>query len=777
MRKEVYLEYVQKGWTLFKLVPVEDGVGNAVKGAYMTPKGWNTKSKNSKYSEDAVYGGIPPSNILVLDVDVKKGKVGDASFKNFLVDSKIGDLDRNVTTPSLGYHVYIEIPENVLYRKKQKAYPDIDFIVHGREFVVLGDQSVEGYGDYVLNPIENDNNTKVHDLGHILEERLTYDKVNYSDIDLDEHYMTRMVKEDIEALLAQIDPDVPYDEGWRDVVMALNQWDLGGEVGFELLKKWNETSVMYDTDEDELLEKYSQNVSSTTDFWKKLIGLANSTSVNTFESAIKNAKNTDDLMEIASNISHSSISNDQREELANDWREKFGNVPNPSKHTKPHKKRLVEDIFAFREKVDLTNIPNIFMIGGNNYVLEGKTLISEIGPNAVKKILRNMGYSDGEIEAGVSATKQVLNLSRTADYVIEDDLVYELVQIEKRKLYEMTIKHNPLYGWEGSCFDKHIVDDFFTDIWQGKVDDIVKIIALSIKTGETKLNRLMLVAPSNTGKSEMFNHLNFQKIVMKRLVNAMNGDKGVGSKVIEGLRYSSLMLIDEANTALSSEIKDMDKEIHIDQFGTGGTQIIPLMFTTLTSTHSTATRNASDELYNRFLQVELHNPEHTLNESELFKEDRDRYTEVVKTHMIELFLNTLKGSEGKRELLALQEKYRLPLNSDLDEFLYEVSEKVIGYVKSKASYDGDILVRSGEYFIKRKKDLVEVIEDMVKELSSIDHGKYIEKMSKHFIGDEKKSVRMNDVVRKVYPLNLVTYTQSKEQEVRDMFDDLDIDDL
>ena len=78
---------------------------------------------------------------------------------------------------------------------------------------------------------------------------------------------------------------------------------------------------------------------------------------------------------------------------------------------------------------------------------------------------------------------------------------------------------------------------------------------------------------------------------MQRLLNGLKGDKGVGTKVVDGIKASGLLLIDESNKPLESEIKDMDKVVYLDEFGAGGgTQKIKLHFTTLTSTPQTTIR-------------------------------------------------------------------------------------------------------------------------------------------------------------------------------------------
>ncbi len=291
----------------------------------------------------------------------------------------------------------------------------------------------------------------------------------------------------------------------------------------------------------------------------------------------------------------------------------------------------------------------------------------------------------------------------------------------------------------------------------------------------------MLVAPSNSGKSEIFKHMGFQKITMPRLLAGMRGDKGVGIQVIDGIRRSGLLLIDEANDALPSDVKDMDESLQLDQFQKGGTQILRLHFTGLTSTHKTATSYNSDELYNRFLQVELKRDDmrHTIMESELFLKDSETYTKIVRSYMLRTFNEWMHSDTTVDDLRELQAKYRLPVNETFSETLMQISEDVIETYRNGATHDGDILFREGGYYLKKKSDLKNQIKDtlaQVHKTSNIDIGKYTERLYEHFLADPKgRSIRVGDEVPKYYRLNLTPYYEDKEQEIIDDFDILEDD--
>jgi len=434
------------------------------------------------------------------------------------------------------------------------------------------------------------------------------------------------------------------------------------------------------------------------------------------------------------------------------------------------------------EDVDCYYTDNRFTITHGGKILEDvfKTSLSTVG--------MGLGYPADDFVAHVSTKAQLIQgIKKETDYTIEEEVVFTLTPSSNPSELEfLSVLTNPLHDVYEPSLRTDIVEDFFNNIWNGKAEDIIKIIALSMRFKETKLNKIHVVAPSNTGKTTFLENMGFQTIHMKRLVQALNADKGIGKHVIDGLKSSGFLLIDEANDALTQDIKNIDNYIQLDQFGQGGTQEIKLHFTCLTSTHKTAVRGMSDEMYNRLMLVELRKDEMqgTLDKSELFVNETNVYTETIIQQVKWLLKDTLTNPKYiKENLKMLQDKYRLELNDDVDEMLTEVSEYIVAEYKSLATEDGDILVRDGMYYIKRKTDIIKSIEDRFSEYSHIDKGKYSDELINHFIGDKKSSFRINRKPTQYYPLNLKKYyadansEHSKQLMVVDEFDDLDLEEF
>ena len=322
MRKEIFDAYVSDGWHLFALYRTADGKGNAVKGMYATPKGWNDMSKPCFYDPNKIYAGIPPKDIVAIDYDVKNDKVGAKSFAQLQKDFNV-NLDTTVISPSGGGHVYVRLKnlpdETPKLKKAQEKYPDIDFQSHGSEFVVLGGQTVEGYGDYEFVDVIDEyfvNDAVDFSSLELRGERIQGD--GYSDIDPDEHFLSRPPLNQVEEWLSKLDPDMGHDEGWADVIRALNSWDLNGEEGLRLAIEWSQKATKYQSTSEEISEKYYNNVADTPEFYKKLIGLVNKKSKRSFNTQISKAETIEDLENIAKEISDSDISNADREKYVDE---------------------------------------------------------------------------------------------------------------------------------------------------------------------------------------------------------------------------------------------------------------------------------------------------------------------------------------------------------------------------------------------------------------------------------------------------------------------------
>ena len=789
MEKHIYDAYVKDGWHVFELYRTTDGKGNAVKGMYATPKGWNDTSKKYKYKPNAIYAGIPPKDMVAIDYDVKKGKNGDKSFEKLQKDLGI-TLETHVITPSGGGHAYCwleNLPEDKpKLKKSQIKYPDIDFQSNGSEFVVLGGQVIEGYGEYkfVDEDFEYDVNAPF-DASSLELRSERSEAIEYEDIDEDEHWLTRPPLEQITEWLDSINPSTDYNI-WQQTAMALNSWDLGGEQGMDLFVQW---SLL---DEDEISEygedavikkakdKYKLSKADTPEFYKKLVGIVNQESKQSFEKAFAEAETDEDFEKLAEEISQSSISNQDRVEYANKIADREKELGLTSRKNKSKWEKLL------KRQVDTTPKPveglDVYIVANKYALVHNNTkLIEDIGKQYLRDNAYALGYDKNQVDNAIKCATPISSVETIPDYNIQEHIKFVVEENTGTQLQSLVVRSNPLYEVHDYIHDEEVLEDFCMNIWNGKAEDLVKLMALTIKFKEYKLNRLMLVAPSNTGKSEIFRMLNFQKITMKRLLNGMRADKGIGPQVIKGIKKSALLLIDEANDALPQEIKDMDKELHVDQFGSGGTQVLPLHFTALTSTHKTATRNSSDELFNRFLQIELTSAEskYTIINSPLFIKNPDYYSSVVKSYLLALFKDVVTSEEYTRaDLKALQEKYRLPMNNDLDLLLYDISKDIIEMIKYLAKDQGDIVKKGDEYFIKRKTIISDSIEDKLKEHSNLDAGKYIEKLTEHFVikldtQNGRKKINGNQY----YKIQLKPYYENSvegyDPEIVDEFEDLD----
>lgn len=758
---------------------------------------------NDEFSETATgYASIVPPEIIIVDNDSYKDE--GKSFNQFLADmgySK-GDIVPFAKTPSGGEHYAFvnKYPTKKIGAKQgvEKRYPYLD-VFTGYQSVIpcVGTKAFSKFlnkvaeyqwsddnfeEDIILNPW-NDNFITLFDM----KDRGISSASGYDDLEF-------AIKEDampdseVERLIDAIPNSVlDYDNVYLPVGMALYDRYQGEARGLELFQKFCakvESGNNPDQNESKWMGGHFKGSQIT---FKRLNKLYKQLY---FKEQIAKADSESDLEAVISEIKtipNMMVDNtDMRKTYANSINARYKDLKKEKKINDrvPQIKSILTDMTPVSESTPQSThvVTKVYLCDGMHYVQHGIDLFENIGAQIIGKYLRSFGYRKDEADGIMENATAVRSIYRTPDYLIKEDVIFEL-QDRGTNAPDLIQKYNPLSHIELVAEDEDILHDFLTDIWAGKIDDIVKLIALTIKFKEKKLNRLMLVAPSNSGKSAIFSHLGFQKINISRLISAMRGDKGVGSQIITGIRRSGLLLIDEANTALPADIKDMDNELQVDQFQKGGTQVLPLHFTGLTSTHKTATSYNSDELYNRFLQIELTRDEmqHTIMESPLYLENSDHYTSVVQSYMLRTFMEWVRSDAKPEELYELQRKYRLPSNEAFSETLTRISDEVISIYRSSVTATGDVIKKGDLYYIKRKSDLKSQITMLVEQLhetTNIDIGKYSERLYEHFLGEGKQtSVRIGDTPIKYYELNLKPYYEDKTQEVINHFDDLDLQEL
>ena len=758
---------------------------------FASAKGGYAERDNEAFSDKATgYVAICPPNIIIVDSDsYEEG----CEFGKFIYDLGYAP-EASVVTPSGGQHYFFENPhENLvvgnhnynkldIYGGYQSVVPIVGTVVKNKQCVL---NTYEWADDIFEEIIINEFKPQLVDMLKMRERTNTTSDDEYDDLSL-------AIKEDElpESEVLELCKLIPieeyrYDTGWLKFAIALYDRYEGTERGLEIFQETCKRNPINDPSTNEVKWnaghfKGDGRIKHTT-----LRSLANEGKLSSVEKAINEAESFDEIEEILTELVEVRLNTtSKKDETIRDELVEVASKKAKEITGKPQKVKLKNSLKYVAPESEV-NTPEGFDVYrlDNKYLIRHKSkVISDVTSTMLRETLSSLGifFTKEDFPKFKNKIQTISAYRQIPDYTLTDEIAFNSEEVNGVKVNELVVRTNPLINVGEHEHDKDILQDFLQDIWNGKAEDIVRLIGLTIKSGEQKLNRLMLVAPSNTGKSEIFNMLNFQKITMKRLLNGMRADKGIGSQVIDGIRRSALLLIDEANSSLEAEIKDMDKELHIDQFGSGGTQILPLHFTALTSTHKTATRNNSDELYNRFLQIELTPQEskHTIMQSKLFLEDSDKYTRVIKSYLLELFRNTLRNEEGTKELRELQSKYRLPTNNDLDELLFEIGEDFISETKKSATHeDGSIHRRGDEYFYKRKGDVTAYFEDRLGEVGSIDVGKYTEKLVTHFLDDKETRIKLNGKVNRYYKVTLNVYSQDETKQVESLFDDLDINEL
>ena len=755
-------------------------------------KGSYQDRSNEPYEDTATgYVGIIPKDIIIVDND--KYQDDGESMQKFIEDNNLQDVLPFAITPSGGEHyAFINRYPNMIVGNT-KDYPALDIYAGYQSVIpIVGTTVYNKQGELATYEWADELDELIVNTWH--ESFLTTlnmrERGETRDNDYDEMGLTLAVKEEnmpeeeVDALLNALPAELEYDT-WLQVGMCLFDRYEGGKAGLDKFLAFGEKSEKDDPDTTTYKWDNGHFVPNQMDY-RTLRSIVGEVKADELDDLIKKVETLDDIHAIAEKIETGEIPlrkrGMDRKAVAEEIGQKLNTKIKEHNKANPKDKWKVTQASTFRNKfMEATKVEadtpeecELYLCKNKFVVKQGERIEEEVGSQSVTNMLKSFGYHKEEIEALKNKLTAISDVKRIPDYTLDTKIQFDVEDLDSTKLPYLMVRKNPFIDVKDYIHDEEIINDFAFEIWNGKLDDIIELMALTVKLKEQKLNRLMVVAPSNSGKSEIFTMLGFQKVTMPRLLNGMRGNKGVGGGVIDGLKHSALLLIDEANTSLEAEIKDLDKEIHIDQFGSGGTQILPLHFTALTSTHKTATRNNSDELYNRFLQVELRKDEmkHTIMGSEVFLRDSDRYTQVTKSYIVGRFMETIHSDKGKSELRALQAKYRLPINNDLDVLLYDISEMFIKQTKASARDEGDVVVKGDKYYYKRKHDIKEFFTDHLQEIPALDIGKYEELLTDHFVGKDRVSVRINGAPIKMYEVSLVGYTSDEDELIVSHFDEL-----
>ena len=183
---------------------------------------------------------------LVIDVDVKNGKVGRESYTKLLEDHFDFEPEISCTTPSGGFHVYLKVPathRHLRLPKSVDSYPDIDFLSGGNYVVIPGSVLPDG-GEYVGGDVDFDLPDFVPVA--LIDQGYAYNNVKATDATEDDLVaavnQSQWEEEDVRSMLRKLDPDIEHDS-WRNVGMALHDWDT--ERGLTLWNLWSKKGDKY----------------------------------------------------------------------------------------------------------------------------------------------------------------------------------------------------------------------------------------------------------------------------------------------------------------------------------------------------------------------------------------------------------------------------------------------------------------------------------------------------------------------------------------------------
>lgn len=242
MTYEIYEKYIKCGWILFEVN--ED----------KTPKVRTFKGMKDSmpYAPNALYAGIPPTHILVIDVDIKADKNGvlkrgDESFDKLKKALGIEYISPNVQTRSGGshYYVYIDSHKPVINKNQSPAYPDIDFIQNdgsNDRYVLLGGQKLSDGSEYIFYNLKPNSEIRKYIYGIGLKYKFI-SNCESSELEFceDEKFHVPLSDEQIAKCLEYIDYD-SYDP-WIKVGMILK--NERHEHGLRIFNEWSARSHKY----------------------------------------------------------------------------------------------------------------------------------------------------------------------------------------------------------------------------------------------------------------------------------------------------------------------------------------------------------------------------------------------------------------------------------------------------------------------------------------------------------------------------------------------------
>ena len=277
----------------------------------------------------------------------------------------------------------------------------------------------------------------------------------------------------------------------------------------------------------------------------------------------------------------------------------------------------------------------------------------------------------------VAYTKILTNVKDILDFTEPSGTLYDDLNDT------LIINTNPIENWKldpNFTLDEAIINEYTNDIFNGALDNLLKLIVWSIKSSESKKNKFLIVMPSETGKTTLFRDLlHFTELGNADFKKGLKGVK-VSKEFSERLKQSGLLYVDDIMD-LPLEIRNVSDTINFDIMNVGSIPH-PCKVLTMTTTHNALVDEMFDELRNRVLVFDIKSKK-TFNDSELCRDDINKYklhtSYYIKLKIKELFDNDV----DKIEFEALKEKYSIEKNNLVEELQEELEQRVVKLLKEK----------------------------------------------------------------------------------------------
>jgi len=318
-----------------------------------------------------------------------------------------------------------------------------------------------------------------------------------------------------------------------------------------------------------------------------------------------------------------------------------------------------------REKITLYALGNMIYIAQGstfyNMPLSGTGLITQLSLRGVKK-----------------SDKETLPMHSISSIQFESTYIEE----SRIELRGMTLKviSNIMDTWDLSTppHPEYIKD--YTKILGANHAEILSVIAMTSVFKERKLNKGLIEAPSNVGKTVFAEVMGGHIIPAKEGYKIIEGENS-SPEMATAIQQKGLLCIDDVKgDKLPESIKNVEDHIWIKTMG-AGTNKVDLKFLLFTSTHGDILSGAGEEVKNRFMHFKL-NGVGTIPESKLYQKDSDKYLHETTLYIRQLFASILAEGMDVKQFRKLQDKYRVKEN-DRDIAIRNVEEKLALFIISK----------------------------------------------------------------------------------------------